>query len=63
MFNNSIVNITSIGKHLGMVFDLKLKSDSHLRKFSVLFASKKPFETDEKYFLFHLKSSFRSQDI
>ena len=23
----------------------------------------KPFKNDEKYFLFHLKSSFRSQDI
>ena len=24
---------------------------------------RKPFKNDEKYFLFHLKNSFRSQDI
>ena len=31
MFNNSIVNVTSIHKHLGMVFDSKLSSDEHLK--------------------------------
>ena len=38
-----------------------LKSDSHLPKKYVLFASLKAL--DDKSFLFHLKSSFRSQDI
>ena len=28
-----------------------------------IFGSWKPFKIDEKCFLFHLKSSFRSQDI
>ena len=28
-----------------------------------IFANWKPFKNDEKCFLFHLKSSFRSQDI
>ena len=40
-----------------------LKSDSHHPKKCVLFVSLQPFKTDEKWFLFHLKSSFRSQDI
>ena len=31
MFNNSIVNITSTHKHLGMIFDLKLSFDEHLK--------------------------------
>ena len=35
-----------------------LKSGSHLRNFCFIC-----FKNDEKYFLFHLKSSFRSQDI
>ena len=39
------------------------KSDSHFPKKIVLFASWKPFKIDEKCFLFHLRSSFRSQDI
>ena len=39
-----------------------LKLDSNLPKELVLFASK-PFKNDEKCFLFHRKSSFRSQDI
>ena len=30
MFNNSIVNVISIHKHLGM-FDLKLRFDEHLK--------------------------------
>ena len=30
MFNNSIVNVTSIHKHLGMIFDSKLSFDEHL---------------------------------
>ena len=38
--------------------------DSHLPKKFVLFASlKASFKIDEKCFLCHLKSSFRSQDI
>ena len=41
-----------------------LKSDSHLPKKFVLFASlKRPFKNDEKCFLFDLKSPFRSQNI
>ena len=39
------------------------KSDSYLPKEFVLFAFRKPFKNDEKCFLFHLKSSLRSQDI
>ena len=31
MLNNSIVNVTSICKHLGMIFDSKLSSDEHLK--------------------------------
>ena len=30
MFNNSIVSLTSIHKHLGMIFDSKLSFDEHL---------------------------------
>ena len=40
-----------------------LKSDTHHPKKCVLFVSLQPFKTDGKWFLFHLKSSFRSQDI
>ena len=40
---------------------ITLKSGSHLPKEFVLFG--KPVKNDEKCFLFHLKSSFRSQDI
>ena len=31
MFNNSIVNVISIHKHLAMIFDLKLSFDKHLK--------------------------------
>ena len=31
MFNNSIVNVTTIHKHLGMTFDSKLSFDEHLK--------------------------------
>ena len=31
MFNNSIVNVTSIHKHLGMIFDSKLSFDEYLK--------------------------------
>ena len=31
MFNNSIVNVTSIHKHLGMIFDSKLSFDEKLK--------------------------------
>ena len=31
MFNNSIVNLTTIHKHLGMTFDSKLNFDEHLK--------------------------------
>ena len=31
MFNNSIVNVTSIHKHLGMILDSKLSFDEHLK--------------------------------
>ena len=40
---------------------ITLKSGSHLPKEFVLFG--KPVKNDEKCFLFHLKSSFHSQDI
>ena len=40
-----------------------LKLGSHLPKKFVSFASKTPFKNDEKCFLFHLKSFFRSQDV
>ena len=40
-----------------------LKTDSHLPKKIVSFASLKALKNDEKCFLFHRKSSFRSQDI
>ena len=31
MFNNNIVNVTSIHKHLSMIFDSKLSFDEHLK--------------------------------
>ena len=31
MFNNSIVNVTTIHKHSGMIFDSKLNFDEHLK--------------------------------
>ena len=31
MFNNSIVNVTSIHKHLGMIFDSKLSFEEKLK--------------------------------
>ena len=31
MFNNGIVNVTFIHKHLGMIFDLKLSFEEHLK--------------------------------
>ena len=40
-----------------------LKSDCHLLKKLCYFLDWKPFENEEKCFLFHVKSSFRSQDI
>ena len=44
--------------------DLKaLKSDFHLPKIFLLFAWLKAFKNDGKCSSFHLKSSFRSQDI
>ena len=36
MFNNSIVNGTSIHKHLGMIFDSKLSFNEHLKSDSHL---------------------------
>ena len=40
-----------------------LKSDSHLPKKIVICLIESPLKNDEKCFLFHLKSSFRFQDI
>ena len=40
MFNNNIVNLTTIHKHLGMIFDSKLNVDQHLK--SVLKKISKP---------------------
>ena len=31
MFNNNIVNLTTIHKHLGMIFNSKLSFDKHLK--------------------------------
>ena len=31
MFNNSIVNVTTLHKHLGMIFDSRLSFDEHLK--------------------------------
>ena len=31
MINNRIVNVTSVNRHLGMIFDLKLSFDEHLK--------------------------------
>ena len=31
MFNNNIVNLTTVRKHLGMIFDSKLNADQHLQ--------------------------------
>ena len=31
MFSNNIVKITSMHKHLSMIFDWKLSSDEHLK--------------------------------
>ena len=42
---------------------LKLKYDSHLPKNTFCLLQWKSFKNDEKCFLFHLKSSFSSQDI
>ena len=39
------------------------KLNSHLSKKFFYLRQWYPFKNDEKYFLFHLKSSFRSQDI
>ena len=46
MFNNNIVNVTSIHKHLSMIFDSKLSFDEHLKavlkkKLSVYFQNSK----------------------
>ena len=42
---------------------LSLKSDSHLPKKMFYFRQRKPFKSDQKCFLFHLESSFCSQDV
>ena len=45
-------------------FKRSLKSDSQLPKQNfIIYFNGKSFKNDEKGFLFHLKSSFRSQDI
>ena len=43
--------------------NVKIKLDSHLPKKLFCLLQWKPFKNDEKWFLFHLKSSLRSQDI
>ena len=56
--------IASVTIHeIKIVLCVILKSDSHLPKEIVLFASLNAFKNDERYVLFHLKSAFRSQDI
>ena len=42
---------------------LELRSSEFLKLYSQAWDNWKPFKNDEKCFLFHLKSSFRSQDI
>ena len=54
MFNNSIVNVTTLHKHLGMIFDSRLSFDEHLK--SVLKKKVKLsvyFERSEVSFLEH----------
>ena len=60
---NLIFPIKPFFSTLPKIHHKNLKSDSHFPKKIVLFASWKPFKIDEKCFLFHLRSSFRSQDI
>ena len=49
--------------HQNLQIDLSLKSNSHLPKNLCYLFHWKPFKNDETCFLFHLKSSFHSQDI
>ena len=50
--------------HLHLEVNLvNLKSDSHPPKNNFLFALMMALKNDEKCFLSHLQSSFRSQDI
>ena len=53
------------GQHCAgkILYNVILKSDSHLPKKMSDFLHWKPFKNDEKCFLFHRKSSFRSQGI
>ena len=50
-------------EHTWMYPGSELRSHSHLRKNLCYFLDWKPFQNDEKWFLFHLKSFFRPQDI
>ena len=56
-----IIEESCLGRTLGK--KCLLKSYSHLPKKMCYLLHWKPFKIDEKYFLFHLKSSFRSQNI
>ena len=47
---------------IGFIGGIDLKSGSHLLKKLFYLLQWKPFKNDAKCFLFHLKSSFRSQD-
>ena len=47
---------TETKEYIKGALSLSLRSEA-------IFDNRKPFKNDEKYFLFHLKSSFRSQDI
>ena len=59
----NIVNDYAFDNYLGELENLK--SDPNLlKKLYYLLLYSKPFKKDQKWFLFHLKSSFfRSQDI
>ena len=53
MFNNSIVNVTSIHKHLGMIFDSKLSFDEHLKSVLKKISKTVGFENSKVFFLEH----------
>ena len=54
---------TKISLDFYICISVTLKSGSHLFKNICYLLQLKPFENNEKCFLFHLKTSFRSYDI
>ena len=75
--DNLRLNLILNAKHLknrsrffqiGIIFvyfvpEEEIKPQRRTLRFETNFGNWKSFKNDEKYFLFHLKSSFRSQDI